>query len=46
MSFTHQADEHAVDKIALPDNPGGKMLANAIQQGRIHAAIVGGLAGI
>jgi hypothetical protein len=46
MTFTHQADEHTVDQLALPDNPGGKMFANAIQQGGIHAAIVGGSAGI
>ena len=46
MTVTHQADEHAVDKITLPDNPGGNMSTDAIKHRGIHTAIIGGATGI
>jgi hypothetical protein len=46
VAFAQQADEHAVDEVALPDNTGSKMSADAIQQGGTQAAIVGRAGGI
>jgi hypothetical protein len=31
MTLAQQADKHAVDKLALPDNPGSEVIANTIQ---------------
>jgi hypothetical protein len=46
MTVTQQADKHTVYKVMLPDDPGGKMFADAIQDRGVQSAIVGGVAGI
>jgi hypothetical protein len=40
VTFTHQANQHAVNQGALPDDPGCEVIANPVKGGWVNAAIL------